>query len=181
MQNEQVKPSWYIIHTYSSYESKVEKSIRNLIENNGLQDQIFDITVPEYEDIIEKEDGKKKIVQRKKFPGYVFIKLIYSDRIWYLVTQTNGVTGFVGPAGRPTPLTEAEIKRLGLEKPSENEVYDFIEGEAVKVVSGPLEGFTGTVESISAERKKIKVVVAMFGRETPVELDFAQVEKLINA
>lgn len=177
MQNE-VKPSWYIIHTYSSYELKVEQSIRNLIENNGLQEQIFDVKVPLVEDIIEKEDGKKKVVTRRKFPSYVFIKLIYSDRIWYLVTQTNGVTGFVGPAGRPTPLTEAEIRRLGLET-VEVKDQDFVPGEAVKVVSGALEGFTGTVESTFADRKKVKVIVAMFGRETPVELDFSQVEKLI--
>ncbi len=172
-------PLWYILHTYTSYESKVEKSLRNLIDNNGLQEQIFDIVVPEYEDIIEKEDGKRKVIQRKKFPGYVFIKMIYSDRLWYLVTQTNGVTGFVGPGGRPTPLTEAEIKRLGLEH-REIVDLDFMPGELVKVVNGPLEGFTGTVESVSAERKKIKVIVSMFGRETPVELDFEQVERMAN-
>lgn len=177
MQKEK-KPLWYVLHTYTSYESKVEKSIRNSIENNGLQEQIVDIVVPEYEDIIEKEDGKRKVITRKKFPSYVFIKMIYSDSLWYLITQTNGVTGFVGPAGRPAPLSEAEIKRLGLEH--REVVEDLVVGETVKVINGPLEGHMGTVESVSAERKKVKVVISMFGRETPIELDFEQVEKMIG-
>lgn len=169
------QPSWYIIHTYSGYESKVEESLKNMVENNGLQDWIFDVKVPTEEDIVEK-DGKRKVVLRKKFPSYVFIKMIYSNHIWYLVTQTNGVTGFVGPAGRPTPLTEAEVKRNGLEVVDISDV-DLVEGNEVKIVNGALEGFTGIVESISAERQKVKVIVSMFGRQTPVELDFAQVEK----
>ncbi|HIU83093.1 MAG TPA: transcription termination/antitermination factor NusG [Candidatus Faecicola pullistercoris] len=167
---------WYVIHVYSGYEKMVEDNLHKMIENNGLQDYIFDIVVPVEDDIVEK-NGKKKVVERKKFPSYVFLKMIYTNHIWYMVTSTRGVTGFVGPQGRPLPLTPEEVKRNGLEK-IEIEDFDIRSGDNIRVVSGPLEGFIGEVESISAEHQKVKVVVSMFGRQTPVELDFSQVEKL---
>ncbi len=169
-------PQWYVIHTYSGYESMVENNLHNMVENNGLQDWIFEVKVPVEDDIVEK-NGKRKVVQRKKFPSYVFIKMIYSNHIWFMVTNTRGVTGFVGPAGRPLPLRDDEVKRLGLEV-IEFEDLDIKPGDNVRVISGALENFDGVIESISAERQKVKVIISMFGRDTPVELDFSQVEKL---
>ena len=169
-------PQWYVIHTYSGYESMVENNLHNMVENNGLQDWIVEVKVPVEDDIVEK-NGKRKVVQRKKFPSYVFIKMIYSNHIWFMVTNTRGVTGFVGPAGRPLPLRDDEVKRLGLEV-IDFEDLDIKPGANVRVISGALENFDGVIESISAERQKVKVVISMFGRDTPVELDFSQVEKL---
>ena len=169
-------PQWYVIHTYSGYEAMVENNLHNMVENNSLQDWIFEVKVPVEDDVVEK-NGKRKVVQRKKFPSYVFIKMIYSNHIWFMVTNTRGVTGFVGPAGRPLPLRDDEVKRLGLEV-IEFEDLDIKPGDNVRVISGALENFDGVIESISAERQKVKVVISMFGRDTPVELDFSQVEKL---
>ena len=169
-------PQWYVIHTYSGYESMVENNLHNMVENNSLQDWIFEVKVPVEDDVVEK-NGKRKVVQRKKFPSYVFIKMIYSNHIWFMVTNTRGVTGFVGPAGRPLPLRDDEVKRLGLEV-IEFEDLDIKPGDNVRVISGALENFDGVIESISAERQKVKVIISMFGRDTPVELDFSQVEKL---
>ena len=167
---------WYVLHTYSGYEQTVEDNLRNMIANNNVQDYISDVKVLVEDDIVER-NGKKKQIQRKKFPSYVFIKMIYTDRIWFMVTQTRGVTGFTGPAGRPLPLTEDEVKRLGLEVIT-IEDFDIKVGDDVKVITGPLENFLGVVDSIMPDRQKVKVIVSMFGRETPVELDFSQVEKL---
>lgn len=175
MENTQ-QPLWYVIHTYSGYESTVENNLRNMVENNSLQDYIFDVKIPVEDDIVER-NGKKKQIQRKKFPSYVFIKMIYTNHIWFMVTQTRGVTGFVGPAGHPLPLTEEEVKRMGLEVVT-LEDFDIKPGDDVKVINGALENFLGVVDSISVERQKVKVIVSMFGRQTPVELDFSQVEKL---
>ena len=147
-----------------------------MVENNNLQDYIFEIKVPVEDEVVEK-NGKRKVVQRKKFPSYVFIKMIYTNHIWFMVTNTRGVTGFVGPAGRPLPLRDDEVKRMGLEV-IEFEDLDIKAGDSVRVISGALENFDGVIESISAERQKVKVVISMFGRDTPVELDFSQVEKL---
>ena len=169
-------PQWYVIHTYSGYESMVENNLHNMVENNGLQDWIFEVKVPVEDDVVEK-NGKRKVVQRKKFPSYVFIKMIYSNHIWFMVTNTRGVTGFVGPAGRPLPLRDDEVKRLGLEV-IDFEDLDIKPGDNVRVISGALENFDGVIDSISAERQKVKVIISMFGRDTPVELDFSQVEKL---
>ena len=169
-------PQWYVIHTYSGYEAMVENNLHNMVENNSLQDWIFEVKVPVEDDVVEK-NGKRKVVQRKKFPSYVFIKMIYSNHIWFMVTNTRGVTGFVGPAGRPLPLRDDEVKRLGLEV-IEFEDLDIKPGDNVRVISGALENFDGVIESISAERQKVKVIISMFGRDTPVELDFSQVEKL---
>ncbi len=167
---------WYVIHTYSGYEAMVETNLHNMVENNNLQDYIFEIKIPVEDEVVEK-NGKRKVVQRKKFPSYVFIKMIYTNHIWFMVTNTRGVTGFVGPAGRPLPLRDDEVKRMGLEV-IEFEDLDIKAGDSVRVISGALENFDGVIESISAERQKVKVVISMFGRDTPVELDFSQVEKL---
>ena len=147
-----------------------------MIENNNLQDYIFEIAIPTEEDIVEK-NGKRKIVERKKFPGYVFLKMIYTDHVWYMVANTRGVTGFVGPQGKALALTAEEIKRMGLEKVSAEEL-DIKVGDNVKVVSGALETFLGIVEEIYPDKQKARVIVQMFGRQTPVELEFNQIEKL---
>ena len=175
MENKE-QAQWYVIHTYSGYEGMVESNLHNMVENNSLQEYISEIKVPVEDDIIEK-NGKRKQIQRKKFPSYVFIKMIYTNHIWFMVTNTRGVTGFVGPAGRPLPLREDEVKRMGLEV-IDLEDFDIKIGDDVRVINGALENFIGVVDSISAERQKVKVIVAMFGRQTPVELDFAQVERL---
>jgi len=166
---------WYVIHTYSGYESMVKDSLENLIENNNLQDDIFDIKIP-MEDTIEEKNGKRKVVQRKILPCYVFIKLIYSNQVWFLVTNTRGVTGFVGPQGKPLPLTDDEVKRMRLE----SKVLEFTlaVGDTVKIISGPLETFLGTVIELNNTNQKAKVNVSMFGRATDVEVDYIQVEKL---
>jgi len=173
---EKNEPQWYVVHTYSGYESAVEDNLRNMIENNNLHDYIVDIKVPVDEEIVEK-NGKRKTVLRKRFPGYVFVKMIYTNHIWFMVTNTRGVTGFVGPQGRPLPLTADEVKRNGLEV-IDIEDFDIKTNDNIKVVSGALEGFVGVVEAIFPDRQKVRVIVSMFGRNTPVELDFSQVEKL---
>ena len=168
--------NWYVIHTYSSYEAMVKDSLEKLIENNNLQENIFEIKIPTEETLEEKANGKKKIVERKKFPCYVFLKMIYSNDIWYLVTNTRGVTGFVGPQGRPLPLTDEEVLRMGLEEVAVE--IDFTVGDTVQIVSGPLESFTGVVMSIVEGQQKVMVNVEMFGRKTDVELSFVQVKKV---
>lgn len=173
---DQEKPKWYVIHTYSGYENAVERDLNNMVDNNDLHEYIFDIKVPVEDDIVER-NGKKKVIQRKKFPGYAFIKMIYTNHIWFMVTRTRGVTSFVGSAGRPIALTDEEIRRIGLEQIS-IEDFDIKQGDNVKIINGALESFIGVVDGINAEQQKVKVIVSMFGRETPVELDFAQVEKL---
>lgn len=175
MENKE-QAQWYVIHTYSGYEAMVESNLHNMVENNSLQDYIFEVKIPMEDDVVEK-NGKRKVVQRKKFPSYVFIKMIYTNHIWFMVTNTRGVTGFVGPAGRPLPLRDDEVKRMGLEA-IDFEDLDIKVGDHVRVISGALENFDGVIESISAERQKVKVVISMFGRDTPVELEFSQVEKL---
>lgn len=172
--NENIK--WYVIHTYAAYETVVKNNLEKMIENNNLQDFIFEISIPTEEDIVEK-NGKRKVVEHKKFPGYVFLKMIYTDHVWYMVTNTRGVTGFVGPMGKPLPLTVEEIKRMGLEKISAEDL-DIAVGDNVRIVSGALDTFLAVVEEIYPEKQKVRVIVHMFGRQTPVELDFNQIEKL---
>lgn len=174
MSVEQAK--WYVIHTYSGYEAMVKDSLEKLIENNNLQENIFEIQIPTEETLEEKANGKKKIVERRKFPCYVFLKMIYSNDIWYLVTNTRGVTGFVGPQGRPLPLTQEEVERNGLET-YKGEV-DFAVGDTVTILNGPLEGFAGKVLSINDQTQKAKVNVEMFGRSTDVEVEFVKVKKI---
>ncbi len=167
--------SWYVLHTYSGYENMVKDSLEKLIENNNLEEYIFDIQIP-MEQTIEEKNGKRKVVARKLYPCYVFIKLIYTNEIWYLVTNTRGVTGFVGPGGRPLPLKEDEVKRMQLEK-FVTEV-NFGVGDNIRVVSGPLENYMGVIEEVDYKAQKAKVTVSMFGRQTPVELEFVQFEKM---
>ena len=167
---------WYVIHTYSGYEAMVKDSLEKLIENNNLQENIYEITIPTEETLEEKANGKKKVVTRKKFPCYVFLKMIYSNDIWYLVTNTRGVTGFVGPQGRPLPLTDEEVMRMGLE--TKSVAVDFIVGDKVQIMSGPLESFVGTIITLNENTQKAMVNVEMFGRNTDVEVDFVQVKKV---
>ncbi len=169
---------WYVIHTYSGYEAMVKDNLEKLIENNNLQENIFEITIPTEETLEEKANGKKKVVTRKKFPCYVFLKMIYSNDIWYLVTNTRGVTGFVGPQGRPLPLTDEEVMRMGLE--TKRVDVDFVPGDKVQIMSGPLESFIGTIVTLNENTQKSMVNVEMFGRNTDVEVDFVQIKK-VNA
>ena len=167
---------WYAIHTYSGYEVMVKTNLEKLIENNNLGEQILDIQIPMYQDIVEGKNGKKKVVDRKVLPCYVFLKLVYSNDIWYLVTNTRGVTGFVGPQGKPLPITDEEVKRMRLETKVTSD--DFTAGDQVKIVSGALEGFVGVITELNVTAQKAKVKVEMFGRETEVELDFVDVERI---
>lgn len=170
------KAKWYVVHTYSGYENKVKTNIEKIVENHSMQEAILDVQVP-LEEVIEMKDDKKKVVLRKKFPGYVLIKMVMTDETWYIVRNTRGVTGFVGPASKPVPLSDEEIEAMGVE--SQVVVLSYEVGDTVKIKYGPLENFTGVIEEISMEKKKVKVIVSMFGRETPVELEFNQVE-LVN-
>ncbi len=172
-----VNPCWYILHTYSGYESMVKDSLFRLIENNNLQDMIFDVKIP-MEQTIEEKNGKRKIVERKLLPCYVFIKMIYSNQLWYLVTNTRGVTGFVGPQGRPIPMKEAEIRKMRLEEVVVN--ADFSVGDRVGVDSGPLEGFEGVITELNDAAQKAKINIQMFGRNTDVEVEYIQIKKLDN-
>lgn len=167
---------WYVVHTYSGYEAMVKDSLEKLIENNNLQENIYEIKIPTEETLEEKANGKKKVVERKKFPCYVFLKMIYSNDVWYLVTNTRGVTGFVGPQGRPLPLTDEEVARMRLEDVAVN--VDFVVGDSITIVSGPLESFSGTIVSMNESAQKAMVNVEMFGRRTDVEVDFVQIKKI---
>ena len=166
---------WYVVHTYSGYENKVMANIEKIVENRNMQDIIIEVKVP-VEEQIEIKNGKKKITQKKIFPGYVLVKMIMTDESWYVVRNTRGVTGFVGPGSKPVPLTDTEIKNLGVEKIPVK--LDAKLGNSVKVISGPFENFVGTIQEINNEKQKVKVMVSMFGRETPVELEFVQIEVL---
>ncbi|MCD8041164.1 MAG: transcription termination/antitermination protein NusG [Clostridia bacterium] len=168
-------PCWYILHTYSGYESMVKDSLQRLIENNNLQDQIFDVKIP-METTIEEKNGKRKLVERKLLPCYVFIKMIYSNQLWYWVTNTRGVTGFVGPQGRPIPMKEAEIRKMRLEEVVVD--ADFAVGEKVNIDAGPLEGFDGIIKELNIPAQKALVSVELFGRTTDVEVEFIQIRKI---
>ncbi|OPJ60615.1 hypothetical protein CLORY_26660 [Clostridium oryzae] len=166
---------WYVVHTYSGYENKVKANLEKTIENRGLQELVSDIQVP-MEEVVEEKDGKKKISQKKIFPGYVLIKMLMNDDSWYVVRNTRGVTGFVGPGSKPVPLTDEEVVSMGItERPVD---IDIEVNETVRVISGPLENFAAVIQEINIEKRKVKGLVDMFGRETPVELDFNQIEKI---
>lgn len=169
---------WYILHTYSGYESLVKKSIEQMVENGNLQDVILDIKIPT-ETLIEDRNGKKKAYEAKVMPCYVFIKLVYSSQLWFMLTNTRGVTGFVGPNGKAWPLEDEEVKRLRLEERVVN--FDMVVGDNVTVVSGPFEGLVGVIKSIDEAHQKAQVMLNMFGRETAVDMDFVQIEKINNA
>ena len=164
---------WYVVHTYSGYENAVAATIEKAAENRKMLDQILEVKIPT-ETITEIHESQTKTVERKTFPGYVLIKMIMNDVSWHLVRNVRGVTGFVGSANKAIPLTEDEIFSLGIER---NEiVVGFEVGSTVKVVDGPLEGFLGTVEEIEFDKSRVRVIVSMFGRETPVDLDFDQID-----
>ena len=175
MSQEKVDPKWYVVHTYSGYENKVKTDLEKTVKNRELEDFIFEIVVP-MEEQIEIKDGKRKTNLKKVFPGYVLVKMIVTEETWYIVRNTRGVTGFVGSGTDPIALTETEIRNMGFEEVPVNVDYDV--NESVKVLNGPLEGFIGTVQEINKEKHKVKVLVSMFGRETPVELEFSQVQKV---
>ncbi|MGN1083849.1 MAG: transcription termination/antitermination protein NusG [Lachnospiraceae bacterium] len=164
---------WYVVHTYSGYENKVKANIEKTIENRKLQDQILEVSVP-LEDVIEVKNGKEKTVQRKMFPGYVLLNMYMNDDTWYVVRNTRGVTGFVGPGSKPVPLTEEEMRNMGLKRDQEV-VYEFEVGDTVQVVSGVWENTEGVVRVINREKKSLTISIDMFGRETPVEIGFADV------
>ena len=164
---------WYVVHTYSGYENKVKANIEKTIENRKLQDQILEVSVP-LEDVVEVKNGKEKTVQRKMFPGYVLLNMIMNDDTWYVVRNTRGVTGFVGPGSKPVPLTEEEMQNMGLKREQEV-VYEFEVGDTVQVVSGVWENTEGIVRVINREKKSLTISIDMFGRETPVEIGFEDV------
>ena len=166
---------WYVVHTYSGYENKVASNIAKTVENRSLQHLILDLKVPT-ETVIEIKDNVKKEVERKIYPGYVLIKMELTDDSWYVVRNTRGVTGFVGPNSKPVPLSDKEVESLGVDKKLIE--VSFAVGDSIKVIDGPLEGFIGTVDEIDWDKGKVRVIVSMFGRETPVELELDQVEQM---
>ena len=176
MANVDTEPKWYILHTYSGYEAMVKESLLRLIENNNLQDSIVDVKIPTEQTIEEKANGKKKVVERKLLPCYVFIKMVYSNQLWYLVTNTRGVTGFCGPQGRPIPMKEDEIRKMRLEEYVAD--ADFKAGDRVSIDNGPLEGFIGTIREVNDETQRAKVTIVMFGREQDVEVEYVQMQKI---
>ncbi|HET7630191.1 MAG TPA: transcription termination/antitermination protein NusG [Candidatus Saccharimonadales bacterium] len=171
--------AWYAVHTYSGYEEKVAESIGQRVESVDMADKIFDVLVPK-EKQIEIKNGKRKIVEKKIFQGYVLVEMKMTEDAWYIIRNTPGVTGFVGSGTDPTPVSDAEItkikKRMGVEEPKHH--INFSEGEVVNIVDGPFKGFDGSISEIDTQKGKIKVMVSMFGRETPVELDALQVKKV---
>ena len=168
-------PKWYVVHTYSGYENKVKANLEKIVENRGMQELILDVVVP-MEEQIEIKDGRKKATLKKVFPGYVLVKMIMSDESWYIVRNTRGVTGFVGPGSKPVSLTDDEVLTMGVEETMPS--VDYEAGDSVRISSGPLENFIGNVEEVQLDKKKVRVLVSMFGRETPVELELTQIQKI---
>ena len=167
--------NWYVVHTYSGYENKVKANIEKTIENRKLQDQIFEVRVP-LQDVVEMKGGVKKNVSKKMFPGYVLVNMVMNDDTWYVVRNTRGVTGFVGPGSKPVPLTEEEMKPLGIKE--ETVQIDFAEGDTVVVTGGAWKDTAGVVTAINAQKQLVTINVEMFGRETPVVISFAEVQKM---
>ncbi len=166
---------WYVIHTYSGYENKVKNSIERMVEYRGMQDLILEVVIPT-EERIEIKDGVKKVKTRKLYPGYVVIKMIVNNETWYLVRNTEGVTGFVGHGSDPIPLTKEEIVRMGIEKLKID--LDIEVGDTVRIIGGVFEGQLGIVEAVNPEKQIVKTRISMFGRDTPAEIEFSQVSKL---
>lgn len=164
---------WYVVHTYSGYENAVAATIEKAVENRKMQDLILEVNIP-METVTEVTDSQTKTVDRKVFPGYVLVKMVMTDESWHLVRNVRGVTGFVGSENKAIPLTDEEIAALGVEK--QEVVVGYEIGSTVKVTDGPLEGFLGTVDEIELSKSRVRVIVSMFGRETPVDLDFDQIE-----
>lgn len=171
--------AWYVVHSYSGYENKVKKNLEHRIESMGMQDQIFQVVVPTEEEI-ELRDGQRRTTERRVFPGYILVQMIMNDDSWYVVRNTPGVTGFVGSGTKPVPLRPEEVEKImkRMEAEAPRIKVSFRSGQKVRIVEGPFEDFMGTVEEINMEKGKVRVLVSFFGRETPVELDFLQVEKI---
>lgn len=168
-------PRWYVIHTYSGYENKVKMNLEKAIVNRGFEDVILEVKVP-MDETIEVKNGKKKHVMKKMYPGYVMVKMILDDETWYVVRNTRGVTGFVGPGSKPIALTDKEVRTMGIEDVQIK--LDIEIGDNVMVTSGPLESFIGIIKEVQPEKQKVKVVVSMFGRDTIVDLDFVQIKRI---
>lgn len=167
--------NWYVVHTYSGYENKVKANIEKTIENRHLEEEILEVRVP-MQDVVELKNGARKTVQKKMFPGYVLINMVMNDDTWYVVRNTRGVTGFVGPGSKPVPLTEAEMKPLGIK--AENVSVDFAEGDTIAVVAGVWKDTIGVVQRMDFGKQTATINVELFGRETPVEISFAEVRKM---
>lgn len=167
--------NWYVVHTYSGYENKVKANIEKTIENRHLEDQILEVRVP-MQDVVEMKNGAKKQVQKKMFPGYVLINMIMNDDTWYVVRNTRGVTGFVGPGSKPVPLTEAEMRPLGINEA--NVVVDFAEGDSVIVTGGVWKDTVGMIQTMNQGKQMVTINVDLFGRETPVEISFTDIKKM---
>lgn len=170
-----MEPRWYVVHTYSGYENKVKTDLEKTVKNRELEEYFFDIVVP-MEEQIEIKDGKRKANLKKVFPGYVLIKMIVTEETWYIVRNTRGVTGFVGSGTDPIPLTDDEIRAMGFEESLINVDYDI--NDSVQILNGAFKDSIGTVQEINKEKHKVKVLISMFGRETPVELEFSQIQKI---
>ena len=170
-----MEPRWYVVHTYSGYENKVKTDLEKTVKNRELEEYFFDIIVP-MEEQIEIKDGKRKANLKKVFPGYVLIKMIVTEETWYIVRNTRGVTGFVGSGTDPIPLTEEEIRAMGFDEATINVDYEV--NDLVQILNGPFKDSVGTVQEINKEKHKVKVLISMFGRETPVELEFSQIQKI---
>lgn len=166
---------WYVVHTYSGYENKVKANIEKTIENRHLEDQILEVRVP-MQDVVELKDGASRSVQKKMFPGYVLINMIMNDDTWYVVRNTRGVTGFVGPGSKPVPLTEEEMRPLGVH--SESVQIDFAEGDSVVVIGGVWKDTVGVIQSINDNKQSATINVDLFGRETPVEISFTEIKHM---
>lgn len=166
---------WYVVHTYSGYENKVKANIEKIVENRHLEDQILEVRVP-MQDIVEMKNGAKKQVQKKLFPGYVLLNMIMNDDTWYVVRNTRGVTGFVGPGSKPVPLTENEMKSLGIN--AESVVAEFKEGDIVTVISGVWKDTVGVIQALNQNKQIVTINVELFGRETPVEISFTEIKKM---
>lgn len=168
------EPRWYVIHTYSGYENKVADNLEKIVENRKLQDFIYEIKIPT-ETITEIKDGKERETERKIFPGYVLVKMIVTDDSWFIVRNIRGVTGFVGASSTaPVPLSDEEVEALGVEK--RETIVSYKAGDRVKIIDGPLESFEGVVDTVDVSQNYVKVILSMFGRETPVELELNQIE-----
>lgn len=167
--------NWYVVHTYSGYENKVKANIEKTIENRHLEEEILEVRVP-MQDVVELKNGAKKTVQKKMFPGYVLINMVMNDDTWYVVRNTRGVTGFVGPGSKPVPLSEAEMKPLGIK--TENISVDFAEGDTIAVVAGVWKDTVGVVQRMDFGKQTATINVELFGRDTPVEISFAEVRKM---
>lgn len=167
--------NWYVVHTYSGYENKVKANIEKTIENRHLEEQILEVRVP-MQDVVEIKNGAKKNVQKKMFPGYVLINMVMNDDTWYVVRNTRGVTGFVGPGSKPVPLTEAEMKPLGIK--SEELIVDFVEGDSIVVTGGVWKDTVGVIQAMNPHKQIVIINVDLFGRETPVEISFTEVKRM---